>query len=551
MEQLDFTRQPKIFADILSKRSIAVIIALSAFLTLISGVLENSFAPQRDFIPVEAIQNCHPSIYLSNGFCQHYKANSDLSWRFVHEGSSIVNGKFFIKVDLFRTIKKSFSESISIPYLARFTSQSDRSKSSSVFQQQSESKMTFLCEADSHECVGQKLVSFLQPKKSFLQFDVNFILNPERISEFDHFSFSVLLSSQQKIVFYSFLRIFFGLMSLFYLIWFTVFVFDLPGHSRTFEHKFLVVLSISLFLFNNPFHFLFYTFSFVYFEIVPNIFEVFFTCLLIFFWIIMFERIKSETYPLYSRKLTRVELTFFGISTFLICSLSTVKLILNIEMPTRNFLNDCSWGLALVQVISYLIAISLGVFLLLESLAIRRNWNRMISRFRFFYLFSFFFIVAFIIYLPKRLIDSFTGSSLDTESYVIVQANIYVLILLSLWTTIKHSKEIRKEEEEKEQENDLDAMYSSVKMIEVLMDRKSSISRSSSGLESLGFKESEGSNYSMTNQKDIRNSNSIINLEKSNYSITEENVQKTEYLDDHSPDEQFVSLVNKIEKDFD
>ena len=135
-------------------------------------------------------------------------------------------------------------------------------------------------------------------------------------------------------------------------------LYKLPKPLVTFEHKFIAVLSIFLIFFNDP---LFY-FQILGDSIILSIYTTFsiviFISLLIFFWIIMIQRIYKENVKIDSHLLNKTNILIFT-SLFIILLITCMVMLiiakvdpgfhLNAEYPTAfNIFLICVGLLAIV-----------------------------------------------------------------------------------------------------------------------------------------------------------------------------------------------------------
>ena len=101
--------------------------------------------------------------------------------------------------------------------------------------------------------------------------------------------------------------------SIFFGIGYFMFFAKIPKNLLTFEHYYIGLLSVALVLFNDPLYAISLLKSSLYLTILSNIFIVIFLTFLIFFWVIMMQRIVRETVMVETRLLNCMNVTLFFI----------------------------------------------------------------------------------------------------------------------------------------------------------------------------------------------------------------------------------------------
>ena len=106
--------------------------------------------------------------------------------------------------------------------------------------------------------------------------------------------------------------------SIFFGFGYFVFFSKVPKNLLTFEHYYIGLLSIALVLFNDPLYAISLLRNEIYLTIISNFFIVIFLSLLIFFWVIMMQRIIKETVMIKTELLNCANILFFVVLFFIL-----------------------------------------------------------------------------------------------------------------------------------------------------------------------------------------------------------------------------------------
>jgi hypothetical protein len=113
-------------------------------------------------------------------------------------------------------------------------------------------------------------------------------------SEIEKITFDVMTHSRGYVIAFLLVRYSFVIASFAMLFSYVSFYIKMPKETATFEHKAILALSIALVLFNDPFYGLTLLMPGWFSVSVSLLYVVIFICGLIFFWMIMFQRIYKE-----------------------------------------------------------------------------------------------------------------------------------------------------------------------------------------------------------------------------------------------------------------
>lgn len=158
---------------------------------------------------------------------------------------------------------------------------------------ESESSVDIQCKAQNTLCEWNSFILYPEIDYSNYKLEVE-LKNLENNSQLRKFVFNVFSLNPKFFNFILILKIIFLVVSVVSFVFYHRFYNTLNSFICTFEHKALYYLSISLILFNDPLGFAsIYSHSLIL-DIISSLTSSIFLSSLIYFWIIMLERIHKE-----------------------------------------------------------------------------------------------------------------------------------------------------------------------------------------------------------------------------------------------------------------
>jgi hypothetical protein len=154
--------------------------------------------------------------------------------------------------------------------------------------------MVVFCQEGSSYCDSKVFMFF--PGLAFQDYLLRITILNEDLYQLilDNIHFSIFTHTNRYITFLLLLRYSSLIMSVIGLFYYLSFYSKTPKGLLTFEHDFILILSIALVLFNDPFNGITLVFPNVFFTFISTLFVSGFVSLLVFFWFVMFERIYKE-----------------------------------------------------------------------------------------------------------------------------------------------------------------------------------------------------------------------------------------------------------------
>lgn len=158
---------------------------------------------------------------------------------------------------------------------------------------ESESSVEIQCKAKTTLCDWNSFILYPEIDYSNYKLEVE-LKNLENNSELKKFVFNVFSLNPKFFNFIFMLKIIFLILSIVSFAFYHKFYKTLNSFICTFEHKALYYLSISLVLFNDPLGFITIYQQSLILDVISSLTSSIFLSTLIYFWIIMLERIHKE-----------------------------------------------------------------------------------------------------------------------------------------------------------------------------------------------------------------------------------------------------------------
>lgn len=181
--------------------------------------------------------------------------------------------------------------------------------------------------------------------------------------------------------------------SLYFGITYLIFYFRIPSNFISFEHTFISILSVFLILFNDPLSLITLMYPNYITLSLSTVQLMSFLSLLIVFWVIMMERIHKETIMLKTYLLSKNKIILYCLIGLLM-NISGVAMNLQFKYYPGFHINS-EYPIT-YQLLMFFSALMIGfilIKLLYSSYWTIRKWNKIIPRHKFFFLFSFYFIL--------------------------------------------------------------------------------------------------------------------------------------------------------------
>lgn len=192
-----------------------------------------------------------------------------------------------------------------------------------------QSEMEITCDKDRKWCSTNVLIFYPWINQRNFDLSIRFdqdALLAQGITQLDMHGIS---NNPKYILFLLVYRFVLFIISLGFLISYILFIRTVPQECRTFEHRFITLFLVSLTLFNDPLYSLTILKANIASTVISCLFVTFFLSCLIYFWLIMLQRIHKETLSVNTTladfKVKLITFIFFCITTsgVLIASISS------------------------------------------------------------------------------------------------------------------------------------------------------------------------------------------------------------------------------------
>lgn len=151
-----------------------------------------------------------------------------------------------------------------------------------------------VCYADHLLCEDSIFVIYPQIFYSNYKVIISLTVNPEYYSIIKGFAFYADTQNPKYTKFLLSLRYVLLGLSIIGLLFYTINIFRVPWKVLTFEHRFIILLSVALVFFNDPIYAITILYSNISCAIVSTLFVTVFVSLLCFFWLIIVKRVVTE-----------------------------------------------------------------------------------------------------------------------------------------------------------------------------------------------------------------------------------------------------------------
>ena len=366
---------------------------------------------------------CHEIDFSQTLTWTSYLSNLDKKNQFL-----VISGKFQRKVKN-PEINLEVDYELEIIPVDEFGEKKEESK---FYKENRKDKLSILCQQDKYEC--QKKVFILYPQinhdkyKVIIKFDIpNNLRNVSKGIKFE-----VMTISDKYTNFLLGLRYSFLILSLISGIIYVFFFIKTPKKLRTFEHKYIMFLSFSLFFFNDPFYGATILEASTFLAILSTFFVVQFLSLLIIFWNIMIQRIHLEKVRVGTKLLNKVNIVL-GVVGFILLMITgaSASIIFRFD-PGFHAETEFPTFYRVFQVFFILYLIILLFLFFMNIYKISKLWRMIIQRHKIFLQVTFFFVISLFILGIFGIYQSYDSDGVKVFLLIFI-CNLYVFVLQILW----------------------------------------------------------------------------------------------------------------------
>lgn len=425
----------KVLADSTNKRVLLAIFAFGLAL-LVTIYVISAFAIPVTFFYINGLENCPDDISSFNGFCHSFLLKDQNVWQSYLSGFDKKNTFFVVTGTLEREEGSSNVEmDLELDFRAVVMPVDEQGypiEKDPDAKHTRQHKFKIHCDADSTLC--QETGFILYPRTDHKNYRIRIEL------DIDTSYRSIIkgvrfLAKTQNPAYTSFLlgvRYTCLIISLAFSILYFLFYKKIKPEYKTFEHKYILVLSIALLFFNDPIYAATVLQASTFLAILSALFVVTFISALIFFWIVMVQRIHKEEIRVSTQMVNWINI-ILGVASFLIlCAIVFISSIVTRFDPGYHIDSEYPLAYEIMMIIVVCVFAMLLLLFFFNSYKIYKNWNKLIPRHKFFFLFSFYFVVTLFFVIITGLYHSVDFNGVRVLM-LFVLFTFYVVVLQLMW----------------------------------------------------------------------------------------------------------------------
>lgn len=244
--------------------------------------------------------------------------------------------------------------------------------------------------------------------------------------------FDTFLRNHNYTYFLMTVRSFCLLISLISGIVYAVFFFKSRKQIRTFEHKYLLILSFLLFFFNDPLYCITINFSQKWMAVASTLSVVVFSSFLLFFWFIMLRRVHTENIKVDTDTINKKTIAIL-LSIFVLLSVIGISESLIFRFDPSFHMN---YELPIIHLVFMIAVIVLSaafvIYTVYNGYYIKKKWNSLIPRHKFFCFFSLYFAIVFIVIIATGHFHAYEENGIRII-LLFGLLNLYIIMLQIFW----------------------------------------------------------------------------------------------------------------------
>jgi hypothetical protein len=295
-----------------------------------------------------------------------------------------------------------------------------------------EDKVRIVCPEGSEYCNDNLFLLYPQITAPGYKFIITLMLEPHHNSILEAMSFFIYASNPTYTTYLMALRYTLLALSVITFAIYTCYYIKSPVELRTFEHRYILMLSIALIFFNDPFYALTILKSNPFWAVLSTLFVTTFVSLLVFFWMIMVRRIHLEPSSVHT-KLTNPFTIAIGIFFFVIITVPAILASIYSRFnPSLHFNAEYPIAYSIFIIFNLVLAILLLVMFFYNIYQVTKQWNMTIARHRFFLVFSFYFIMTLFFLVASGVYQSYEKEGVKLL-FLFVTCNVYIFFMQFMW----------------------------------------------------------------------------------------------------------------------
>ena len=421
-------RLVKILADSTNNRVYFSLLCIG-FLILLSLYIIAAFAVPHTFINFEGVTDCPDSLNFK-GYCHYIDFKKTDSW-IVHLGHLTTKNQFLLifgKVMPVSTSEMEFDLKyrIDIKPVNEFGDEKEDSKKGHLLTK--ENTLRVKCEEDEIYCNINEFILYPQITHEIYRIEVQIDVTDFDRNDIKGIYFDARTVSEKFTNYTLTLRYLFFAISVISSIIYLLFYFKLSNDLKTFEHRFISILSFSLPFFNNPLYALNIFKPSTFIAILSTFFTVALISILLLFWIIMVQRIWKEKIRVKTKLVNPLNLILWILGfIFLMVSSSIASVVYRFD-PAFHVDRDypTSYMVFEIFVLIYMLVLLILLFFCIYKMC--GQWKKIIWRHKVFFVMSIYFFLAVFILSVTGSYQSYDSDGIKLLMMIFI-CNFYVVLL--------------------------------------------------------------------------------------------------------------------------
>eukprot|EP01017_Pseudomicrothorax_dubius_P034233 TRINITY_DN4669_c0_g1_i4.p1 TRINITY_DN4669_c0_g1~~TRINITY_DN4669_c0_g1_i4.p1 ORF type:complete len:464 (+),score=84.96 TRINITY_DN4669_c0_g1_i4:141-1532(+) len=446
----------KLNIDMMSERRTKIIWFLFLAVVIFFYILTLAVPPAIS-TAVASYRDCPVDGPVNNDECLAFNVNSHPTFIGVLSGVNEYNNFFLLEMQPVRNESgggyKTTDIGVSLSF--NFTLNYVTSKShvvQEVLLPEKNHLINFKCTRGQRLCESKMILYLPRIQRDAYQVIIK-ITNTDEVSWMvQDIQFRFIYMYQKYAQYLLILKYMFFFVSVIALLLYYKFLKKINPSDRIFEQKMLLVLSIALVLFNDPFFAVTLLYPSFLSALFSTVFVTSFYCLLLLFWLCQFERICTENDKKGTKTMKPWKVVLILVVWFTLVISYTILSYTYQQDPATNYESEDEGTYQIFKVFSILLVMIVVGVLVNYYVNFCRVWNTRIGRHKNFFFFSTYFIFCTFLFIFTGSLTVYNNDG-NRVLIVISVTNMYIFFLQYFYGPsiegIKESNEFQRYERER------------------------------------------------------------------------------------------------------
>lgn len=429
-------RLVKILADSTNNR-VYVSILVIGFFILLSLYFIAAFAVPHTFINFEGVTDCPDSLNFK-GYCHYIDFKKTDSWT-VHLGHLTKKNQFLLIFGKIMPVTSTEMEfdlkyKIDIKPVNEYGDEKEDSKKMDLVKKENTARVN--CEEGETYCKMNEFILYPQITHDIYRISIKIDVTTFDRNDIKGIYFNARTISEKYTNFTLALRYTFFCISIISSILYLIFYFKLSNDLKTFEHRFISILSFLIPFFNNPFYAINIFSPSVFMAILSTYFTVSLISILLLFWIIMVQRIWKEKIRVKTKLINPLNLILWFVGFVFLMVTSTIGAVVFRFDPAFHVDREypTSYQVFEVFVLIYMLVLLILLFFCIYKMC--GQWKKIIWRHKIFFIMSIYFFLAVFILSVTGAYQSYDSDGIKVLMMIFI-VNFYIILLQIFWRFTK------------------------------------------------------------------------------------------------------------------